>query len=74
MIETLYELQDKDIMPSSETPEEKIQSILGDLTSEEFQDIITQEINAEVIRVLYEDFNRNYLFPMIKEKEEFRDE
>jgi hypothetical protein len=50
-----------------ETPEEKLQSILGDLTSEEFQDIIKQEINEEVIRVLYEDPNRNYLFPMIKE-------
>jgi len=49
-----------------ETPEEKLQSILGDLTSEEFQDIITQEINEEVIRVLYEDPNRNYIFPMIK--------
>jgi hypothetical protein len=52
-----------------ETPEEKLQSILGDLTSEEFQDIIKQEINEEVIRVLYEDPNRNYLFPMIKEDE-----
>jgi hypothetical protein len=50
-----------------ETLEEKLQSILGDLTSEEFQDIIKQEINEEVIRVLYEDPNRNYLFPMIKE-------
>jgi hypothetical protein len=35
------------------TQEEKLQSILGDLTPEEFQDIITQEINAEVIRTLY---------------------
>jgi hypothetical protein len=35
------------------TPEEKLQLILGDLTPEEFQDIITQEINAEVIRTLY---------------------
>ena len=36
-----------------ETPEEKLQSILGDLTLEEFQDFMTQEINAEVIRKLY---------------------
>ena len=35
--------------------EEKLQSILGDLTLEEFQDFMTQEINAEVIRTLYKE-------------------
>lgn len=43
--------------PTPKTPEEKLQSILGDLTLEEFQEFITQEINAEVIRTLYYDMS-----------------
>jgi hypothetical protein len=35
-----------------ETPDEKRQSILGDLTPEEYHDILTPEIDSEIIRAL----------------------
>jgi hypothetical protein len=35
------------------TAEEALQTILGDLTVEEFNNIITHEINKEIIRKLY---------------------
>ena len=34
------------------TAEEALQTILGDLTVEEFNNILTQEINKEIIRKL----------------------
>ena len=36
-----------------ETAKEALQTILGDLTVEEFNNIITHEINKEIIRKLY---------------------
>ena len=44
-----------------ETPEEKLQSILGDLTLQEFNNILTQEIDKEIIRKLK-------LYPSLEEK------
>jgi hypothetical protein len=41
------------------TAEEALQTILGDLTVEEFNNILTQEINAEIIRKLYPSLEDN---------------
>ena len=42
-----------------ETAEEALQTILGDLTVEEFNNILTQEINKEIIRKLYPSLEDN---------------
>ena len=41
------------------TAEEALQTILGDLTVEEFNNILTQEINKEIIRKLYPSLEDN---------------